>query len=555
MSALLLYLYYEFIVISMIYPTLQHVYTNSIKSYANKPAFTLFHGETLTYADFAQRVETVREVLLGAGLKKGDKVALLSTSMPNWNVCYFATVITGMVIVPILPDFSPDAIVSILEHSEAKALFVSDKLFARIPKEARDTMHVIIRAVNLAVTGGKTAISVPVTAEAPTPGPGDLAAIIYTSGTTSSPKGVMLTHRALCNQLYMVRSLIKVVPEDIFLSILPLSHTYECSLGMLYPFMEGASVVYLGVPPTPASMLPALKEVRPTFMLTVPLIMEKIYTRQVFARFTGNKILKALYKIRFIRRILHRIAGKRLYHTFGGRIRFFGIGGSKINKATEKFLRDARFPYSIGYGLTETAPLIAGAVHPDTYLESTGRVMKGIEVRLADKDSKTGIGELQVKTPCVMEGYFKNPEADEDAFTPDGWFRTKDLALVDNTGRIFIKGRMSNMIVGSSGENIYPEEIESILNQHELVTESLVIQRNGKLVALVYLQDLKQELREQISEVYTDIMNYANSKVSKMSRITGVHEQENGFEKTPTMKIKRYLYTELFNRTGKKSKA
>ncbi|MDD3208115.1 MAG: AMP-binding protein [Bacteroidales bacterium] len=537
----------------MLYPTLRDVYTNSINTYAARTAFSLYEGESVTYAEFSQRVETVQTILLRAGLEKGDKVALLCSSMPNWNVCYFATVTLGMVIVPILPDFSSAAIASIMEHSESRALFVSDKLFAKIPNQAKERMDLMIRAVNLAVIGGKKARTAVQQTERSIPESEDLAAIIYTSGTTSSPKGVMLSHRALCNQLQRVCSLTEVVATDVFLSILPLSHTYECSLGMLYPFMKGASVVYLGVPPTPSNMLPALKKIRPTFMLTVPLIMEKIYTRQVFARFTRNKVMKTLYRVRFIRRRLHRMAGKRLYNTFGGRLRFFGIGGSKLNRATEKFLRDARFPYSIGYGLTETAPLIAGAVHPDTYLESTGRVMEGIQIRIEDKNPENGVGEIQVKTPCIMEGYYKNPEADSEAFTEDGWFRTKDLGEIDSSGRLFIRGRLSNMIVGSSGENVYPEEIENILNQHELVTESLVIQRNGKLVALVYLQDLKQELRDQIAMVHSDIMNYVNSKVGKMSRITSIQEQENGFEKTPTQKIKRYLYTEILNRKGKKS--
>lgn len=536
----------------MIYPTLRHLYSNSIESYANRSAFSLFKETPVTYEDFAQRVEKVKGLLMSAGLQKGDKVALLGTSMPNWNVCYFATVTIGMVVVPILPDFSPDAIVAILEHSESKALFVTDKLYAKIPATAKERLDLIIRTVNLKAVGGKKAGTVAIPEAFPEPEPEDLASIIYTSGTTSSPKGVMLTHRALCSQLHMLISMIEVLPEDVFLSILPLSHAYECSLGMLYPFMQGASVVYLGTPPTPTSLLPALNQVRPTIMLTVPLIMEKIYTRQIFARFTGNKILKTLYKVRFIRRKLHRIAGKRLYETFGGRIRFFGIGGSKINAATEKFLLDARFPYSIGYGLTETAPLIAGAVHPNTFLQSTGTVMQGISVRLANQDQDTGIGEVQVKTPCIMKGYYKNPEADSEAFTTDGWFRTKDLAKMDKQGRIFIKGRLSNMIVGSTGENIYPEEIESIINQHELVTESLVVQRDGKLVALVYMQDLNQKLRDQISEVYTDILNYVNSKVGRMSRITRILEQENGFEKTPTLKIKRYLYTEILNRKSKR---
>ncbi|NLA15322.1 MAG: long-chain fatty acid--CoA ligase [Bacteroidales bacterium] len=525
--------------------TLEHIFTHSINRYAERPAFSLYKGECVTYGEFGREVEQVQQILQQAGLQKGDKAALLGGSMPNWNISYFAAVTMGVVIVPILPDFSSDAVNAIIEHSEAKALFVSDKLFAKVSKKTKEGLEVIIRLANLKAIVDKAAHSEMHIEQPSVPNPEDLAAIIYTSGTTSSPKGVMLTHRALTTQLHMLKTLAPVYKEDIFLSVLPLSHTYECSLGMLYPFMLGASVVYLGVPPTPTSMLPALKEVRPTFMLTVPLIMEKIYTRQVFAKFTKTKLMKAIYKIRFVRRFLHRIAGKKLMSTFGGRIRFFGIGGSKINASTEKFLRDARFPYSIGYGLTETAPLIAGAVHPNTYLQSTGRPMEGIAIRLADKDPKTGIGELQVKTPCIMEGYFKNPEADSQAFTEDGWFSTKDLALIDKTGRIFIKGRVSNMIVGSSGENIYPEDIESILNQHELVTESLVVQQDGKLVALVYLQDLKDELREHIAEVHSEIMEYVNSKVSKMSRITRIQEQKDGFEKTPTLKIKRYLYTEV----------
>lgn len=531
--------------------TLEHIYTNSIHTYADKTAFSLYKGETLTYGEFGKQVEQVRQQLLQAGMQKGDKAALLGTSMPSWNVCYFAAVTLGIVIVPILPDFSPDALNAIIKHSESKALFVTDKLYAKVSKETREELDIIIRLANLQAVGGRALHAENQATQAAVPQPEDLAAIIYTSGTTSSPKGVMLTHRALCAQLHMLRTLIELVPEDVFLSILPLSHTYECSLGMLYAFMWGCSVVYLGVPPTTTSMLPALKEVRPTIMLTVPLIMEKIYTRQVFARFTKTRLMKMVYKIRFIRRILHRIAGKKLMSTFGGRIRFFGIGGSKINAATEKFLRDARFPYSIGYGLTETAPLIAGAVHPNTFLQSTGPVMKGIEVRLADKNPETGIGELQVKTPCIMEGYFKNPEADSEAFTEDGWFSTKDLAMMDKNGRLFIKGRVSNMIVGSSGENIYPEDIESILNQHELVTESLVVQQEGKLVALVYFQDLKEDLREHIAEVYSEIMEFVNSKVGKMSRITRIQEQKYEFEKTPTLKIKRYLYTEVMKSKGK----
>ncbi|MDD4827706.1 MAG: AMP-binding protein [Bacteroidales bacterium] len=531
----------------MIYPTIKELYLNSIKSFAKRPVSSLFNGESLSYEQFDERVKQMVDIFRKAGLTKGDKVALLSSNMPNWSVCYFATVISGMVIVPILPDFSADAISGILEHSESKALFVSDKLYAKVPKSAVSRMNVVVRAVNLAVIAHKDwslERELTVTADLT---PGDLAAIIYTSGTTSSPKGVMLSHKALCTQLDFVLNTMEANPDDVFLSILPLSHTYECSLGMLYPFMRGASVVYLGVPPTATSLLPALKQVRPTFMLSVPLIVEKLYARQVLGKFTGNKLLKMIYKIRFVRRLLHRIAGAKLYSTFGGRIKFFGIGGAKLNGPTEKFLREARFPYSIGYGLTETAPLLAAAVHPDTCLQSTGHILDGIQMRLSNVNPETGVGGIEVKTPCIMNGYFKNPEADQEAFTPDGWFRTKDLGVLDKKGRLFIRGRLNNMIVGSNGENIYPEEIESVLNTHSLVTESVVIQEKDKLVALVYFQDLKQELRDHMNEVYADIMQFVNERVSKISRITKVYEQQEEFEKTPTLKIKRYLYTNFKN--------
>ncbi len=525
----------------------------------------MFNGESLSYEQFDARVQQVVDIFRNAGLKKDDKVALLNSNMPNWSVCYFATVISGMVIVPILPDFSGDAIDKILEHSDSKALFVSDKLYAKVPKTTIARMNVVVRAVNLAVIAHKeqsceealsacanstqTSSTQTVFAD---PAPEDLAAIIYTSGTTSSPKGVMLSHKALCIQVDFVLNTMEANPDDVFLSILPLSHTYECSLGMLYPFMRGASVVYLGVPPTVTSLLPALKQIRPTFMLSVPLIMEKIYARSVLAKFTGNKLIKMIYKIRVVRRLLHRVAGKKLYNTFGGRIIFFGIGGAKLNGPTERFLKEARFPYSIGYGLTETAPLVAASVHPDTCLQSTGHILNGIKMRLSNVDPRTGVGSIEVKTPCIMKGYFKNPEADQEAFTPDGWFRTKDLGALDKKGRLFIKGRLNNMIVGSNGENIYPEEIESVLNTHSLVTESVVIQEKDKLVALVYFQDMKQELRDHMSDVYTDIMNFVNERVSKISRITKIYEQQEEFEKTPTLKIKRYLYTN-FNKNKKRA--
>jgi long-chain acyl-CoA synthetase len=317
-------------------------------------------------------------------------------------------------------------------------------------------------------------------------------------------------------------------------------------------------VVYLDKAPTVSVLLPALKEVRPTIMLTVPLIIEKIFKGKVKKMFTSNAFMNTLYGVSFIRRYLHRIAGKKLTKTFGGRIRFFGIGGSKLDGEVEQFLLDANFIYDIGYGLTETAPLIAGMVDGMLRLGSTGPILKGIEYRLENVNPETGIGELVVKSPSQMQGYYKNPEATAAAFTEDGFFRTGDLCCFDEDGWLYIKGRSKNMILGPSGENIYPEDIESVLNQHVFINESLVTEHEGHLVALVNfdmeaikaryeelvddLEEKKEEWAKIRDEIMVDIKQWINSKVNRNSRITEVVEEQDEFVKTPSKKIRRFLY-------------
>ena len=529
------------------FQTLRELYLHSIETYASRPVSSMYGGESLTYTQFSERVADVAALLRGAGLSSGDKVALLSNNMPNWSVCYFAVVTSGMVVVPILPDFSGGELDMIIRHADAKALLVSDKLFGKLSKETISGLNIVIRTKNLGVISQHCTEQGSFSA----PHPDDVAAIIYTSGTTSTPKGVMLTHRNLTSQVAMEYDLFPIDCQDIFLSILPLSHTYECSVGMLYPFMAGASVVYLDKLPTASTLMPALKAVRPTVMLSVPLVIEKIYRSQVAARFTKNKLLAKLYAWVPFRRLVHRVAGKRLMEIFGGRLRFFGIGGAKLDPQTEQFLAEARFPYAIGYGLTETAPLIAGAVPGKTRIGSTGPVMKGIQARLEGVNPQSGEGEIVVLSPSTMKGYYKNPEATRDVFTADGWFRTKDPGVFDADGYLYIKGRLNNMIVGPSGENIYPEEIESVINGHFLVTDSIVKQEKGRLIALVHFNreeierryhDLKENLGTKMDEIKADILKYVNSKVGKFSRISGVEEQPRAFEKTPTQKIKRFLY-------------
>ena len=539
--------------------TLYGLVRNSTERFASRIAFSMYEGDELTYAEVGRRIERVQEILTDSGLRPGDKVALLSSNMPNWGVCYFAVTSAGMVAVPILPDFSGEELDMIIEHSEAKALLVSDKLFTKLSKQTIERLNVVVRTKNLGIisrrvqAAGSTGI----------PSPDDLAVIIYTSGTTSKPKDVMLTHKALCAQVDISAAIFPIGGEDVFLSVLPLSHTYECSIGMIYPFSMGARVVYLDRPPTASALMPALRSVRPTVMLIVPLIIEKIYRHQVLAKFQSNGFWRTLYRVGFLRRYLHRVAGKKLMKLFGRRLRFLGIGGAKLDRGAERFLLEARVPYAIGYGLTETAPLLAGAAPSQVRLGSTGPQAPGVQLRLENINPETRQGEIVALTPSVMLGYYKNPEATKETFTADGWFRTGDLGEFDKDGWLYIKGRLKNMIVGPGGENIYPEDIESVLNSHVCIADSIVTEHEGRLVALVHfnreeieamIDDWREEWETQkeaweakTEQLKQEILDFVNAKVNRFSRISEVVEEKEEFIKTPTHKIKRFLY----NKRGK----
>ena len=535
--------------------TLYELLRHGVEKFASRTAFDMFNGESVTYAEVGRRAAAVQEALVGAGVKAGDKVALLSSSMPNWGICYLAVTSAGMVAVPILPDFSGPELDMIIAHSEAKALLVSDKLFSKLSKQTIDSLNIVIRTKNL----GIIAQHVTATGSTAVPSPDDLAAIIYTSGTTSSPKGVMLTHKAICAQIDMDFGIFPIDETDVFLSVLPLSHTYECSIGLIYAFSKGARVVYLDRQPTASALMPALKAVRPTVMLIVPLIIEKIYRHQVQAKFNSNAFWRTLVGIGFMRRYLHRIAGKKLMKVFGGRLRFLGIGGAKLDTQAEQFMLEAKIPYAIGYGLTETAPLLAGAAPSQVRLGSTGPQALGVELRLENVNPETRQGEIVARTPSAMVGYFKNPEATKEAFTADGWFRTGDLGEFDKDGWLYIKGRLKNMIVGPGGENIYPEDIETVLNSHVYIADSIVTEQQGRLVALVHfnrdeiesmIDDWREEwtskkeaLEAKTEQLKKEILDFVNAKVNRFSRISEVVEEKDDFVKTPTHKIKRFLYS------------
>ena len=534
--------------------TLYEVLHESIKKFSDHIALSQWQGEEITYGQVGERVAQLQETLVSAGLNPGDKVAILSSNMPNWGISYFAVTTAGYVAVPILPDFTTEDLDRIIEHSETKALLVSDKLFNKVSKTTTDKLNIVIRTKNLSIISqrvkeqGSTAI----------PKPEDLAAIIYTSGTTSSPKGVMLSHYNISAQTWLIEPLFRLKDDDVLLSVLPLSHTYECSLGLVYAFSAGCHMVYLDKAPTVSVLTAALKEVRPTIMIIVPLIIEKIYRARVLAKFTSNASWRTIYKVGFMRRYLHRVAGKKLLKFFGGRIRFLGIGGAKLDTNAEKFLYEAKVPYAIGYGLTETAPLLAGAVGDMVRIGSTGPILEGIEARIENVNLETGQGEIVVKSPSQMMGYYKNEEATREVMTSDGWFRTGDLGCFDEDGWLYIKGRLKNMIVGPSGENIYPEDIETVLNSHVFISESVVTEQEGHLVALVHFdkeaiearyeelvdkwKQTKQEWERFKDETMAEIKEYVNARVNRNSRITEVVEEEEEFVKTPTKKIRRFLY-------------
>jgi long-chain acyl-CoA synthetase len=540
--------------------TFPGMFNETLRKFGDHNAYAFVGEKPKTYEQVNKEIQALIAFQEKIGICPGDKVAILSLNMPNWAIAYFSITFMGAVVVPVLPDFSPTEVANILEHSGAKAIFISTSLLSRIEgfkSEALKTA-ILIEDYSLIYSANDSArfdsSAFPVRKYKVKED--DLASIIYTSGTTGRSKGVMLTHKNISFNALKGRKLQWIHENDRFLSVLPLSHTYENTLGLILPMLCGSCVYYLRKPPTPSILIPALAEVKPTMMLTVPLIIEKIYFNRIMPAFTDKLVLKLLYRIPLIRKLLNATAGKKLLKTFGGELKFFGIGGAKLNKAVEKFLIEAKFPYAIGYGLTETSPLLAGSNPQKAVFESTGPAIEGIELIINNPDRKTGEGEIWVKGPSIMKGYYKEPEMTSEVLTPDGWFKTGDLGTLDRNSNLYIKGRLKNMIVGASGENIYPEEIESIINNFRFVVDSLVVQQKGKLVALVQInmeelekkyqilkQDMTKQVEDKVDEVLNELQEYVNSQVNKFSQIQKVVLQPVPFQKTATMKIKRFMYT------------
>ena len=527
--------------------TLTYMLETSAVRFRNLTALQTWRDaqSAISYPDLLERSFSVAHYLHQEGIGKGDKVAILGESCPNWGLSYLGINRAGAIAVPILPNFSKHEVQSILEHSESSFVIVNSKNMDKV-----DGCNIrIIRMDDMLDVTSEVDISRKVLSDAEKatldivrPAEDDIASIIYTSGTTGMPKAVMLTNRNIVWNAYVCSTpFIKIHPGWNALSILPMSHVYEFTIGFVLLLMNGVQIVYLGKAPSTDTLMPAMKEIRPQVMLSVPLLIEKIYRRALLPKLKEGTKLGKLARNRLTAAIVYSIIGKKVKTIFGGRMRFFGVGGAAFDSEAESFFHRIHFPYALGYGLTETSPFIAGCGPKDQVPGTLGPELDGLDVRL---DPETG--EVQIKGPSVMKGYYKNKSLTDEVFTEDGYFRTGDIGEFKD-GRLAIKGRCKTMILGPSGENIYPENIEFLINSEEDVVESLVVADQSGLTAIIRL-DMKALKKkgivavEAIQSRLDAILKAVNVKLSSFSRIRKAEIQEVPFERTPTAKIKRFLY-------------
>ena len=529
--------------------TLRKVFDHATTAYSQRVAFQYVDGgQKYTYADFRTKTERLSQRMSRFGIMHGDRVAIFSQNMPNWVVAFFSATAFGRVAVPILPDSSEHELTNILNHSESKAIFISKRMMPKLSEECKERLTLIIDIETFEFLK-KNKEDFRCNGWTKDPAPDDLACIIYTSGTTGKAKGVMLSHRNLSSNLAAAFKAKPAFKKDRFLSILPAAHAYEMSVSTIYSFYVGATCYTLQKPPTPTILLAAMKKVKPTIVCSVPLIIEKVVKNSVLPTIRKSRILS--WADTSIPHILHWFIGRRMVSTFGGKLKFFGIGGAKLDPAVEQFLIDCKFPYAVGYGLTETAPLVCNVmVDKKKHLGSIGPATYKVEIRLDNVNPATGEGEIVVRGDNVMLGYYKDPERTLQVLDDEGWFHTNDVATMDEQGNYYIKGRLNNTILGPSGENIYPEEIEQVINNIEGVEESLVMERDGKLVALVKFTDNainwnqadEDKFFENLESRKKAVLEWVNKTVGKNSKIGEVDAMKEPFEKTATSKIRRFKY-------------
>lgn len=541
--------------------TLPALFEESVNKFADRDAVSFVDQPTLSYASLGMLKDRISSYLLSAGIEYQDKVAIISENSPNWVSAFWGITAIGAIVVPLLPDFSKIEIENIIDHSDARILFISKRIYKRHNNIRFNGIMIYLDDFTFVETMesifNKITKDKDIKEFSSQIQPSDIASIIYTSGTTGRSKGVMLTHRNFTFEVEKVLLVQDVNQEDVFLSLLPLSHVYENVLGMILPIRQGASIVYIAKPPTPSILVDAMGKVRPTMILMVPLIIEKIYQTRIYPALTKNGIIKGAMHIWPINVWLNNLAGKKLKQAFGNRLRFLGVGGAPLNAQTERFLRDARFPYSCGFGLTETTSLIFASKVGKVKFQSVGKPLDGLSYRIVKPHPSDKVGEVVVRWDGNMKGYYKEPDKTASVLTDGNWFHTGDLAEVVN-GNMYLKGRSKTMILGPSGENIYPEEIESVLNKMEGVIESLIFEKKGKIVGKVYMntEELARryaffkdaasyhsaEIHQKIAQYLNDMCKQLNSHLNRFSQVAKLELVTHPFEKTATHKIKRHLH-------------
>ncbi len=546
----------------MLERNLVQTYQDSLNKNKEHPAFTDYNGGSYTYREAGDWIRKLHAIYKAAGIKKGDKIALLGKNSANWGIIYLATISYGAVIVPILPDFTPEDMGHIIDHSDSVLLFVGDILWPPLEafklKKLRGIFFIqdfklvedrykkrIEKVLDDLDTQAEMQFGKEAELNFPEIGNEELAVISYTSGTTGFSKGVMLSHNSLMANIQFAQEHMPLEPKDDIVSFLPLAHAYGCAFEFLFPVTLGCHITFLTKTPSPQIITRAFREIRPRLILSVPLVIEKIYKKRILPAL-NKPTIKFMMKVPLLNRVVYKKVYKQVFNTFGGNFVELVIGGAALSPEAEDFFRKIGLHFTVGYGMTECGPLISYASWDTTKPRSAGKLVDTLELKIDSPDPYKEVGEIMVRGENVMEGYYKNEEATKAVLDEDGWFHTGDLGLTDKDQFIFIRGRSKSMLLGPSGQNIYPEEIEARLNNLPLVSESVVVQREQKLVALVHPDEEvmkaeglnKEDLREKFAEYRFDI----NRSLATYMTLSDIQLHEEEFVKTPKRSIKRFLY-------------
>lgn len=537
----------------------------SVRNHWEMPIMTDFQGNTLKYKDFAREIDQLHSFFKAAGIQRGDKISICGKNSTRWAITFFSTLSYGAVAVSILHEFDTTSVQFIVDHSDSKMLFVDENIWSDIDERTIPNVESVISLDNFTLLKSLSVELKQFDAEASnffaqkykngflvndfslrTEKPEELAVINYTSGTTSSPKGVMLPYRSLwSNTKFANDNLWFIHAGDNIVCMLPMAHAYGLAFEILNSISMGCHIHFLGKTPSPKILLDMFAKVKPKLVLAVPLIIEKIVNKNVFPKLQQGAA-KTLIKIPVLNNIVYKKVRKSMIEFFGNELEEVVIGGAALNSDVEKFLRKVKFPYTVGYGMTECGPLISYDYWTKYKERSCGKVVDRMEVKIDSEDPANIVGEILTRGSNLMLGYYKNEEATRQTFTEDGWLKTGDLGTLDSDNFVFIRGRNKNMILGPSGQNIYPEEIEEKINSSPFVSESLVITENEKIIALVVPDNdyLKHEDLggQNLDTIFTQVIKEVNSKLPSYSKINSFRLQQEEFEKTPKKSIRRFKY-------------